>query len=240
MKRVNYLPCVVVEMDTTDFCGGTAMSQHGTASVSGLFVEGLLVSVVQALPRELSDEDARLLQRGGEVLRRHLASALQATLSELRAAAHLLRYITSVAFPGNSEPFVVKDRFKVDMSRKSAVKISYLGDDFRSWFMEQTVPAQAGHSLSVSQLTKASLDEPIMTELGRVFETDLAAVYHLMKQQPNGEEGVLLTSGYANIFYVNGRAVRVRWFGDGWYVGADSVDVPGRWWEGDQVFSRNS
>ena len=36
------------------------------------------------------------------------------------------------------------------------------------------------------------------------------------------------------------RAVYVRWRGDGWDVGAGSVENPGGWGDGYQVFSRNS
>lgn len=46
------------------------------------------------------------------------------------------------------------------------------------------------------------------------------------------------------IFYVNDkngvlRAVGVSWDDDGWDVSANSVEGPGRWVAGDQVFSRN-
>jgi hypothetical protein len=66
-----------------------------------------------------------------------------------------------------------------------------------------------------------------------------------MEKQKNGEGGVLLNNGYANIFYIRDqnrvlRAVGVNWHVDGWNVLADSVEHPRRWNDGDQVFSRNS
>ena len=70
-------------------------------------------------------------------------------------------------------------------------------------------------------------------------------VWDLLRLQSNGEGGVLLTNGYANIFYVrdtNGelRAVHVYWYagyGD-WRVHARSVGYPGAWDAGIRVFSR--
>ena len=49
-----------------------------------------------------------------------------------------------------------------------------------------------------------SVDGPILAELGgeAKAETTLTEVYSLMEAQKNGENGPLLTNGYANIFYV--------------------------------------
>lgn len=66
-----------------------------------------------------------------------------------------------------------------------------------------------------------------------------------MAEQGNGEDGILLTNGYVNIFYIRDIkgvfwAVDCRWGGDGGGVNADSVESPSEWDGGDQVFSRNS
>jgi hypothetical protein len=91
------------------------------------------------------------------------------------------------------------------------------------------------------------VDGPIINELGgeAKAETTLSEMFSLMEKQKNGESGVLLNNGYANIFYIrdqNGvlRAVGVDWDDGGWYVGAYSVEDPGGWRVGRQVFSRNS
>jgi len=52
-----------------------------------------------------------------------------------------------------------------------------------------------------------------------------------MEKQKNGEDGVLLNNGYANIFYIrdqNGvlRAVRVYWDDGSWRVYAHGVTNP--------------
>ncbi|MFA6275071.1 MAG: hypothetical protein WCX70_02925, partial [Candidatus Paceibacterota bacterium] len=61
----------------------------------------------------------------------------------------------------------------------------------------------------------------------------------------NGENGVLLNNGYANIFYIRDqagvlRAVRVGWSDGGWYLSAYSALRPNGWRGGRQVFSRKS
>jgi len=70
-------------------------------------------------------------------------------------------------------------------------------------------------------------------------------MFALMAEQGNGEDGILLTNGYANIFYIrdiNGVfwAVYCCWDGDDWCVNANSVGNPNGWSSGNQVFSRNS
>jgi len=70
-------------------------------------------------------------------------------------------------------------------------------------------------------------------------------MFALMAEQGNGEDGILLTNGYANIFYIRDIkgvfwAVDCDWSGDGWSVDASSVGSPSGWGGGNQVFSRNS
>ena len=85
----------------------------------------------------------------------------------------------------------------------------------------------------------------IIPELGgeTKVETTLSEMFSLIRKQPDGEEGVLLNNGWANILYIrdqNGvlRAVGVRWGDGGWGVDAGSVEDSGGWDAGHQVFSR--
>ena len=155
-----------------------------------------------------------------------------------------------VVVSGTAGKFVAKEKFAIDTSRKASVKISYLGDNFRSWFLTglgKIEDVQATPELTSFVLETSMLDKDIIAKIGdeTKAETSLTEVYDLMTKQPNGEDGTLLNNGWANIFYIkdqNGvlRAVRVRWRGDGWYVDALSVESPGAWDDGLQVFSRNS
>jgi hypothetical protein len=90
------------------------------------------------------------------------------------------------------------------------------------------------------------VDTPIITELGgeKVAETTLTEMFALLQKQANGKKGDLLTSGYANIFYVRDRtgvlrAVGADWYDAGWSVYAFEVSSPHAWRAGFQVFSRN-
>ena len=153
----------------------------------------------------------------------------------------LLDFIGTVKILSTGK-FIVGDNFTIDSKK---VKIAWIQDNFRNNFSSKVEKAQAETTLNISKLKKNSLDALIITELGSATETTLANIWELLKKQPKGESGKLLTNSYANIFYVRDVkgvlwAVDVRWFGDGWYVFADSVADPDRWFGDSRVFSRNS
>lgn len=134
--------------------------------------------------------------------------------------------------------FVVKDYFKQDTSLKASVKISYVGDNFKAQFSGKTEEGVPAVELKVYRLRKASSDAPIIAALGDRHETRLAHFWTLLSCQPNGEQGVLLVSGHANIFYVDILwAVHAVWDDGGWNVDAYSVDDLLRWDAGHRVFS---
>ena len=149
----------------------------------------------------------------------------------------------------------------------SSVKISYVGDNFKTWFYgkvevqpnaDETEPGEGPYRtlgengadksvLCYYTLNRRSVDGPIIKELGGEdkVKTTLFHIAALMWKQPDGKQGALLTNGYANIFYVhdiNGvlRAVRVRWYGRGWLVCACSVGFPDGWGAVCRVFSCDS
>jgi hypothetical protein len=151
-----------------------------------------------------------------------------------------------IIIPALTEPFVVANHFVRNFSDEATVKISYLGGNFTSWFLDQVVPTHVAGKLDSDRLTENSRDDRIMAELGAgKCETTFDVVYDLLKKQAKGEPGELLTNGYSNIFYVRDcagvlRAVSVTWNDGGWHVYAYSVDNPYEWRGGGQVFSRNS
>jgi hypothetical protein len=160
------------------------------------------------------------------------------------AVTALLRHIGIVAV-GPTEAFVAKERFTVDTGKEARARISFLSNNVKNWFgskVEQAVGTE--RSLRYAELTTESVDAPILAELGPTTETTLSEIFALMERQKNGEEGVLLANGWANIFYVKDvdgtlRAVNVGWDGDGWDVDARGVVDPSGWDDGDRVFSRN-
>ena len=159
----------------------------------------------------------------------------------------ILKLIGTVTIPGVTEKFVAKDKFVRDIGHKAKVKISYIGENFTNWFKDKVEDDDSlGGDLVPLVLTRNDLDNEIIAALGGedAAEVGLADIWRLMERQANGEQGVLLTNGYANIFYVRDiegtlRAVRVYWGGSGWRVDATPVGYPFRWDAGSQVFSRN-
>ncbi len=160
-----------------------------------------------------------------------------------KSASNLLDFVATVVVSGAGR-FVAADHFKVDTSRKAAVKIAFVWDNFRDNFakVEENVPAG---ELKLHTLRKASVDGPIIKELGEAHETYLADLWTMLEKQPNGEKGNLLTNGYANIFYVRDKngalwAVFAHWHSDdgGWSLFANSVTNPNEWNAGNQVASR--
>src|SRR3989344_8520458 len=161
----------------------------------------------------------------------------------------LLELVSTIMIPAMTGKFVAKEKFVRDISRKAKVKVSYLGDNFTAWFLsgdgkiEDPITEQ---TLRYQKLRQSSVDGPIIIELGgeAKAETALSEMFSLMEKQKNGEDGVLLNNGYANIFYIKDnagvlRTVYVFWYDDGWDVNANSIEYPSTWHSGRRVFSCN-
>ena len=197
----------------------------------------------------LSTEDTRWVIMN---TKEAIALCISAITNRVKAAAQTIvallgEIIATAVIPATTEKFITKDKFKVDTSKKAKVNISYLGDNFKSWFLGKVENPFPGSTLYGRQLNQNSVDGPILAELGgqEKAETSLNEIYAMMESQPNGESGDLLNNGWANIFYVMDisgtlRAVSVYWNDDGWHVYASSVEGPGEWNAGGRVFSRNS
>lgn len=157
----------------------------------------------------------------------------------------LLSYLGTTS--ATTEQFVAKDKFRRESKE---VKFAAIWDNFQDWFLvgngkvEEPIGEQI---LRYGNLTKGSPDAPIIKELGgeAKAKTTLAELYDLLKKQGQGQDGVLLTNGYANIFYIKDvsgllRSVIAHWRADGWVVCAVPVGYSYDWSVGDRVFSRNS
>jgi hypothetical protein len=234
------------------------MSNHGTPLPIGHFAK-LSGAVIANLPREMDDLQLALdLADNGEALRIILLDALtRAKLDRTLAAlgkktepepVPLLQFLAgTITVASTAKLFNVREHFIINTEKSAAVKIPWIGDNFKEWFLGKTEAPFPGSILNRAELSRSSVDGPIIKEIGgdEKAETTLTEVFSLMLQQPNGENGTLLTNRYANIFYVkdvNGvlRAVGVHWYSDGWHVYALSVARPVAWRAGGQVFSRNS
>ena len=171
-------------------------------------------------------------------------------VTEPKPTTSILELVSTVGTSATTSKFVAKDRFVVNTKRNAPVKISAVWDNFTTWFLSgkgKTEDPISEQTLRYHKLRQSSVDGPIITELGgeAKAETTLSEMFSLMEKQKNGEDGVLLNNGYANIFNIkdqNGvlRTVLVSWDDDGWFVNAFSVEYPSLWDAGSQVFSRNS
>lgn len=119
----------------------------------------------------------------------------------------------------------------------------YIWSDFKTRIVAKAKPMKAGmkYKISSSKLLKFAYDEDIEAELPKkhIFtESEVCTlIAELISKQPDGQEGILLNTGYANIFYTPAFVVRVGWSsgGEGWGVYAWERD--GHWSDRNRVFS---
>lgn len=120
----------------------------------------------------------------------------------------------------------------------------YVWGDFRSRVVAHAKPVESGMVFKVKSfdLMAGLTDEKIEVLLLKehLFGDDqlCAIIAKLIAKQPNGEEGVLLNNGCANLFYTGSDVVRVYWHSDSreWDVDAWRRGAYG-WVAGRRVFS---
>ena len=221
-------------------------------SIVGLAHKWLLAAEAQGCTPEVLNKmaehptlfgDARAVLEGGATIvpNKPLKKVAKAI------ASALLVLVTRVSVAATKESFFAAEKLVVNTEQDAKVKISGLWGNFETNFLGKVEPAFGGSELKVHKLLEKALDKPIIEELGgeAKAETTLTEMFSLMKVQGHGQEGPLLTNGWANIFYirdVNGVlwAVGCYWFGLGWFCDAYSVDRPDDWLADNQVVSRNS
>jgi hypothetical protein len=144
----------------------------------------------------------------------------------------ILEAAGTATLPARTEPFVVRDRFE----RAPGIVFATIWNEFKARFYGKTEAPEGEFQIRKYKLLSISPDGPIIAELGgesRV-ETTVAAAFSLLRIQGRGQDGILQTNGYANIFYVRDLkavlcAIRVGWDGDGWVVDAIPVKDPLAW-----------
>lgn len=214
------------------------------------FISGLFITLQKRVAQK-GGSDADLYRLGtpeGEATLNLIAELIvKAGRKSAKATLPLLKFLGSVAIPATIEQFIAADRFMEDTSDEARVNISHVGYEFKVWFSNKIEELHPATELYYHQLTQPSVDGPIIVELGgeKKAETTLAEMYCLMERQNKGEQGALLTMGYANIFYirdVDGILRRVDVFrrGIGWFINAYDVELPDRWHADERVFSRYS
>lgn len=153
------------------------------------------------------------------------------------AIAQVLEFVQTVEVQG-CDGFTAKEKFR-EGKTTDGVKIAWLGSNFKGNFLDGKGKVEESVSpatLRVHKLKTASLDAPMLAELGDTAETTLSQFWELLKKQGTGQKGPFLVNGYANIAYIrdmNGTlwAVDAGWGSGrgGWCVEAFSVSGPDGW-----------
>jgi len=224
----------------------TAFLQEG---IEGRFWSGLFDDVLYRHKLSRAELYQRICMNGSAFFEAisEIVDTRGKTFSVKKATADkLLEFVGTVKVPA-TDKFIARNHFVVNSPASAKVKIGLLGDNFKLWFLNKVEESNGQTELCYHQLRKPSVDKSILQELGDSAETTLSQIWELLNLQPRGENGVLLTDGYVNIFYVcdaSGvlRAVYVYWhsgYGD-WVVDAVFVEGPDGWRDGYRVFSHNS
>jgi hypothetical protein len=156
--------------------------------------------------------------------------------------------VGTTIIPATTIPFVARNWFIVNPGRYAPVKISYLNDAFKAQFLGKVEPPHRGSTVRCAKLslevTVRGTD--IVNALGgrEKAETTLEELFSLMETQKNGEDGLLITDGYTNVFYIKDmdgilRTVHTSWH-NGWLVSANTLADQNGFASGRRFFFRDS
>ncbi len=226
------------------------MSKHGTPLTTQFvkLLNAVTTAVATAVEGFSIADLLNVVTQKGETLTRFLRLVFTGLLNdqeimlvETQAAVQRLLEPISVTTVNAVKEFIAKNCFQVGNS--TGVTVASVRDNFKQHFLNKVERDVASATLKSFRLKKASLDPPIITELGSGHETALAHLWELLTKQPNGEVGPLRTSWWINIFYIRDTegtlwAVGVDWHDGGWNVNAFSVEHPFRWHPVCQMFGR--
>ncbi len=184
-------------------------------------------------------------------LRHILANELgfKGTAPDPKAADYRMRMIDIICdVQDGKKPttlsFVVADHFTLD---NTAIKFSYIGRNFKSYFSDKIEEEIVCPQNSID-LSRTARDSEIIAYIGdeAQAEVTLSGIYELLKLQPKGEAGNLLSDGEINIFYVHNTSLnQLRPIGAAWSIGRRGwaidvfpLDNPGGWKTGSRIFYR--
>ncbi len=149
--------------------------------------------------------------------------------------------VTVAAFSAETSKFFV--------SGKNGITKIWMSEEFQNRvkkFLPKQISCTDGQ-LASFDLSENMYDSQILPELGnpphRKMSEVVAQAASLVSKQPNGENGSLLTNGYANIFYGlsddDGRVLvlGVRWYDGKWRWYCRGLGEIGVWLAGVRVFS---
>ena len=189
--------------------------------------------VLQHLLLDISDGDTDKLQNFIDDPQSEERMKVMKLFTAKAKKISLLEYLSTRSLPAIKE-FIARDRFIVDTSENAELKISGLGTNFKNWFLCKVEKNVGACEAKVSKLLKRSFDKPILDELGDKAENALAHVYEFLKTADRSVWHIFYVKDVSGVL----RAVRARWYDDGWSVSALEVSDSNEWYDGDQVVSR--
>lgn len=136
-------------------------------------------------------------------------------------------------FPGSDEPFIIKDNFV----ERFNPRIGYVGKNVKNNFYPLIIPPVRELSIQGFILGETVSGDELVRGFGRSDALSFVVAWHLIKKQPFGESGFLLTNGSTNVFLDCGFSIGIFWWMNGWSIRAYPAGVisPRPWFEGNQV-----
>ena len=193
------------------------------------------IAVATALPKVAEKYDPKVVLRAleghGEIFAGHIETMLEQAINSMLVLA-----------PLGTTTLTLAERHDPDTFYRTREGL-YVWDDFRSRIVAKAKPSEAGLVMKFerAELMRDLTDEKIEGTLPKdhLFdETEVCAlIASLIAKQANGEEGVLLNTGYANLFYTSSYVVFVDWDSDGREWDVSTYERGDGWGAGDRVFS---
>jgi hypothetical protein len=140
----------------------------------------------------------------------------------------LLKFEVAIQFPGFKR-FDAADHFQTDSSKETAVRISHLNHQFRTFFLTKVEDNIEPVELRIYKIVvrekrqsgwpdpydKSFMPASIISDLkkeaalgpgyDRIHDTQLAHLWFLLSRQARGQSGSLLTNGKTNLSYISDR-----------------------------------
>ncbi len=195
--------------------------------------------VIKNLPEDIDPSVAQGWIQNSKALKKALREVLcPPEIAVDLPIVPILKLVTRDIPVTGSTRFVAKDHF----TRENGF---YPWDNFKDHFLDKVEENISDTTLAIHRLEKPAVDAQIRKELGQKREEiTLTHFFDLLKKQSKGENGHLLTNGYANIAYIRDKngvlwVVFAFWLSVRlcWDVNARSVEHPDGWGDGRQVLS---
>jgi len=209
--------------------------KKATPNVSNKRVDRLVKSIRQ----KVANNDSRF--RAHNKVNHMNNSELAEFIGEQVVRKLITLALVSTATIKKTEEFIVGQKFQHRQKATTGIQ-TYIFDGFRDRILnpmrDKKVKLSRNRKLDKLRLLKDRHDTEMQAEVGhkpfRVAEF-LLMLWSMLSEQKNGEDGFLLTNGYANIFHVKLEddsvvAVSVDWDDGGWNLFAFGLDYDNRWY----------